>query len=78
MAITSDPNCEDWEFQQAFNRDVKANIDSYPSVLDLFYVPYFIPSSQIFTVPEYKQVLFSEPITVEGILTINGILIGVT
>ena len=40
-------------------------------------VPYYIPPTVEFEVPLNKQGLFSEPIEVDGILTVNGLLIGV-
>lgn len=40
-------------------------------------VPYYIPVDETFTVPLYKQALFSEPIEVDGALVVNGLLIGV-
>ena len=38
-------------------------------------VPYFIPEDETFTVPVYKQGLFSITIDVEGMLVVDGILI---
>lgn len=40
-------------------------------------VPYYIASGDSFTVPLYKQGLFSEPIENDGGLVVNGILLGV-
>jgi len=40
-------------------------------------VPYYIPVDETFTVPLYKQGLFSEPIEVDGGLVVNGLLLGV-
>lgn len=40
-------------------------------------VPYFIASGSTFTVPLYKQGLFSMTIDVEGILIVDGFLIQV-
>jgi hypothetical protein len=40
-------------------------------------VPYYIPVDDTFTVPLYRQALFSEPIEVDGALVVNGLLIGV-
>ena len=39
--------------------------------------PYYIGADEIFTVNLYKQVLFSIPIEVDGILAIDGILVAV-
>jgi hypothetical protein len=40
-------------------------------------VPYYIAVGDTFTVPLYRQALFSEPIEVDGALVVNGLLIGV-
>lgn len=40
-------------------------------------VPYYIPTDETFTVPLYKQGLWSEPIEVDGALIVNGMLLGV-
>jgi hypothetical protein len=40
-------------------------------------VPYFIASGETFTVPEFKQALFSEAIDNEGTLDVEGLLIEV-
>lgn len=40
-------------------------------------VPYYIPADQSFTVPEFKQALFKEPIEVDGSLVISGMLLEV-
>jgi hypothetical protein len=40
-------------------------------------VPYFIASDETFTVPEFKQALFSMNIDNEGILEVDGFLIEV-
>lgn len=40
-------------------------------------VPYYIPAGTEFTVPIYKQALFSDTIEVDGILTVLGRLNGV-
>lgn len=40
-------------------------------------IPIFIALTESFTVPENKQVLFSYPITVAGLLVIDGILVQV-
>lgn len=40
-------------------------------------VPYFIPAATSFVVNENKQALFSVPITVEGTLEVNGLLVEV-
>jgi len=40
-------------------------------------IPYFISSSEIFIVPEFKQALFTMNIDNEGILVVDGFLIEV-
>lgn len=40
-------------------------------------VPYYIPAGDTFTVPEFKQALFNEPIDNEGVLDVDGLLIEV-
>lgn len=40
-------------------------------------VPYFIPSSETFNVPLYKQSLFGIPLDIEGILSVDGYLLEV-
>jgi len=40
-------------------------------------MPYFIPINTIYTVPQYVQGLFNLPITIEGTLEVNGILVQV-
>jgi len=40
-------------------------------------VPYYIPVDETFTVPLYRQALFSEAIEVDGALVVNGLLLGV-
>lgn len=40
-------------------------------------VPYYIPVDEEFVVPIYKQALFKDIIEVDGILTVNGRLLGV-
>lgn len=40
-------------------------------------VPYFIATGEVFTVPEFKQALFSINIDNEGILEVDGFLIEV-
>lgn len=40
-------------------------------------VPYYIPTGETFTVPVYKQALFSEPISGPGLLVVEGMLIEV-
>lgn len=40
-------------------------------------VPYYIATDDTFTVPLYKQALFSTPIEIDGALVVNGVLIGV-
>ncbi len=40
-------------------------------------VPYFIPDGTTYTVPEYTQALFAMPIDAEGLLAVDGYLIGV-
>lgn len=37
-------------------------------------VPYYIPSGQTFTVPLYKQALYTHAITIDGALVVDGIL----
>lgn len=39
--------------------------------------PYYIPAGEVFTVPVNKQVLWKEPIVVDGALVVNGLLIQV-
>ncbi len=41
------------------------------------FVPYFIALGEVFTVPEFKQALFSMNIDNEGIIVIDGFLIEV-
>lgn len=41
------------------------------------FAPYFIESSEVFTVPTNRQVLWSLPIDNEGVLDIDGILVAV-
>lgn len=41
------------------------------------FTPYLVPSAESFTVPENKQVLFAEPINVQGELIVQGHLISV-
>jgi hypothetical protein len=40
-------------------------------------VPYYIPVGETFTVPLYRQALFSEAIENDGALIVNGLLLGV-
>lgn len=40
-------------------------------------MPYFIPINTTYTIPQYVQGLFSVPITVEGTLEVDGILVQV-
>jgi hypothetical protein len=40
-------------------------------------MPYYIPSGETYTVEENKQGLFAVPITVDGDLVINGLLVQV-
>lgn len=40
-------------------------------------VPYFIDTGETFTVPEFKQALFSETISGPGLLVVEGMLIEV-
>lgn len=40
-------------------------------------MPYYIPSGETYTIPLYKQGLFSVPITIDGDLVVNGILVQV-
>jgi hypothetical protein len=40
-------------------------------------VPYYIPPGHVFTIPLYKQGLFSAPIVVDGVLDVVGYLIEV-
>lgn len=54
--------------------------DSGYSIADLLgggMVPTFIAADEIFTVPANKQALFATTIDVEGLLVLDGILIGV-
>lgn len=37
--------------------------------------PYFIPADETYTVPEWKQVLWTENIDVDGDLTVDGHLV---
>lgn len=41
------------------------------------FVPYFIPTGNNFTVPDYDQALFRMPITVDGSITVAGYLLEV-
>ena len=40
-------------------------------------MPYYIPTGQTYTIQEYRQGLFSIPITIDGDLVVNGILVQV-
>lgn len=40
-------------------------------------MPYYIPVGETYTIPENKQGLFSLPITVDGTLEVDGILVEV-
>lgn len=40
-------------------------------------VPYFIPDGTTYSVPQYTQALFAMPIDTEGLLAVDGFLIGV-
>ncbi|MEY2873707.1 MAG: hypothetical protein RLZZ373_1078 [Pseudomonadota bacterium] len=40
-------------------------------------VPYYVPVDETFEVPVYKQGLFKETIVVDGVLLVNGLLLGV-
>jgi hypothetical protein len=40
-------------------------------------MPYFIPINTTYIVPQYVQGLFNLPITIEGTLEVNGILVQV-
>jgi hypothetical protein len=37
--------------------------------------PYLVQVGETYTVPEYRQALFAEPITVDGTLVVDGMLI---
>lgn len=50
---------------------------SVATAVDASMVPYYIPVDETFTVPLYKQALFSEAIEVDGALVVNGLLLGV-
>lgn len=41
-------------------------------------MPYYIGSGETYTIPQYKQGLFSVPITVDGDLVVNGVLVQVS
>jgi len=41
-------------------------------------VPYYIPTGETFTVPLYKQALYTHSITVDGAIVVDGILLPVT
>lgn len=41
-------------------------------------MPYYIPSGETYTVEENKQGLFAVPITIDGDLVVNGLLVQVT
>lgn len=41
-------------------------------------MPYYIPSGETYTISEYKQGLFSVPITIDGDLVVNGVLVQVS
>lgn len=50
---------------------------STPGASSTGMVPYYVEVGATFTVPIYKQALFTEPIEVDGALVVNGILLGV-
>lgn len=49
---------------------------NYSNIADA-QTPYYIPNNQMFTVYDYKQVLWFRPITVDGLLVVDGDLIQV-
>jgi hypothetical protein len=57
--------------------DVQAAVDELAARPASSGVPYFIASGDTFSVPEFQQALFAMSIDCEGILAVDGYLIGV-
>lgn len=57
--------------------DVQAAIDELATASEAGLVPYYVPAGETFVVPIYKQALFKRTIEVDGIIVVNGQLLGV-
>lgn len=62
---------------QTLTTDGAGNLSWSGSASDGGLMPFYIPSGQTYTIPQYKQGLFTIPITIDGDLVVNGILVQV-
>jgi len=63
---------------QVLSTDGNGNLNFTNSVSSSAPMPYYVPVGDILIIPEYYQGLYSYPITVDGDLEVNGILIQVS